>query len=160
MCVSDANGSFTELTVSMPYQIGRFLLPRILYNLSLRFLDKMQCAGSLTVQQDGISFSSRRSVFAPKTSLESSKLGTAVKSAEPEIIDSGMILPFEQLSLTFSDVSYYVNLPKVTIQEALTISKTFGRTSVEIIFLSLTQSACLAAHDEQTKLNLYTCSTR
>ena len=57
-------------------------------------------------------------MFAPKAGLEPSKLSTAAKSEEPEIIDSGMILPFEQLSLTFSDISYYVNLPKVTESES------------------------------------------
>lgn len=31
------------------------------------------------------------------------------------VIDHGMVLPFKALSLTFENINYYVDLPKVTI---------------------------------------------
>ena len=72
-------------------------------------------AGTLSVPTEGISFSSRRSVFMAKPQSSPTSSADPDKSDDAEIIDSGMILPFEQLSLTFSDVSYYVPLPKVTL---------------------------------------------
>ena len=50
---------------------------------------------------------------------KTAQAGAGVQNtAEEDVIDSGMILPFEQLSLTFSHVSYYVSLPKVTLHPA------------------------------------------
>lgn len=64
------------------------------------------------VRPEGISFSNRRSIMVPSAAT-GTQTGSPRQPAENEVIESGMILPFEQLSLTFSNISYYVSLPKV-----------------------------------------------
>ena len=77
-------------------------------------------AGPLHVQSEGISFTSRRSIFQA-TGAAAAGDQAADKSQE-QIINSGMVLPFDPLSLSFSHVHYYVPLPRhqVTLLTATT----------------------------------------
>lgn len=68
-----------------------------------------------------IAIANRRSIFledSARKHLEGRPdvSGTETGDGDPEMIDSGMILPFEQLSLSFLNISYFVNLPKVGLR--------------------------------------------
>ena len=69
---------------------------------------------SMGLTANGISFTSRRSVFAPQGLAPPGQGAPSPPPPDGGIIDSGMVLPFEPLSLTFSHVNYYVPMPKVT----------------------------------------------
>ena len=67
-------------------------------------------AGPLHVQSDGISFTSRRSVFQATGAAAAGD--QAADKPQEQIINSGMVLPFDPLSLAFSHIHYYVPLPR------------------------------------------------
>lgn len=64
-------------------------------------------AGKVTVDKAGIRFANRRSVFVDQVPTE------VPDEKKDEVISSGMVLPFEPLSLVFSHIDYFVPLPKV-----------------------------------------------
>ena len=73
-------------------------------------LTSSMVAGPLHVQSNGISFTSRHSIFqAPGAAAAGDQ---AADKPQEQIINSGMVLPFDPLSLSFSHVHYYVPLPR------------------------------------------------
>lgn len=59
--------------------------------------------------------SSGRLIVAPIKSKRVSQLS----NGESEVIDKGMVLPFEPLAMTFRHVNYYVPMPAVKISSHL-----------------------------------------
>lgn len=77
------------------------------------------CAGTLSVDAQGIYFTSRRSVYVDESKAAipgEAEMGSG-------IISSGMVLPFEPLSLAFSHIDYYVALTKVLSDSSTAMPK-------------------------------------